>query len=152
VVNPQYFVGFSSSTLLASIILFRGLNTTGGSNTFSLLCGLYVISLGVYLLNLSRADPDLSSNRPRHSTLLDSGIIGQRTSLSHTRLSLDSDGGMSRELGRSHEARRSGNLYRSGGATGAGGTLFEYEEGEGEEHSMDELEGERRGLAKEQYD
>jgi hypothetical protein len=49
-VNPSYFVGFSSMTLIASIILFHGLNTSGGANTLSLLCGFYIISLGVYLL------------------------------------------------------------------------------------------------------
>ena len=48
--NPIYYVCFSTSTILASLILFRGLNTTGGSNTTSLLCGFYIISLGVYLL------------------------------------------------------------------------------------------------------
>jgi hypothetical protein len=50
VVNPSYYVGFSTSTIIASTILFHGLNTTGGTNTVSLLCGFYIISLGVYLL------------------------------------------------------------------------------------------------------
>ncbi|KWU41834.1 DUF803-domain-containing protein, partial [Rhodotorula sp. JG-1b] len=56
VVNTSYYVMFTTSTLLASVILFHGLNTAGGAQTFSLLCGLYIISMGVYLLNLSRAE------------------------------------------------------------------------------------------------
>lgn len=50
VVNPSYYVCFSSSTLIASVILFRGLNSSGAKDTFSLLCGLFIISLGIYLL------------------------------------------------------------------------------------------------------
>lgn len=50
VVNPSYFVGFSSATIIASTILFNGLNTSGATNTISLLCGFFSTSIGVYLL------------------------------------------------------------------------------------------------------
>ena len=49
---------FTTSTLVASFILFKGFNTTDAVNTISLLCGFLVIFTGVYLLNLSRGDPD----------------------------------------------------------------------------------------------
>lgn len=49
---------FTTFTLVASFILFRGFNTTDPINTISLLCGFLTIFTGVYLLNLSREDPD----------------------------------------------------------------------------------------------
>lgn len=57
-VNPLYYVTFTTFTLLASFILFRGFNTTDTVNTISLLCGFLTIFTGVYLLNLSREDPN----------------------------------------------------------------------------------------------
>ena len=57
-VNPLYYVTFTTCTLIASFLLFRGFNTTSAVNTISLLCGFLVIFSGVYLLNLSRDDPD----------------------------------------------------------------------------------------------
>jgi hypothetical protein len=57
-VNPLYYVTFTTATLCASFILFKGFNTTDAVNTISLLCGFLIIFTGVYLLNLSRHDPD----------------------------------------------------------------------------------------------
>lgn len=57
-VNPLYYVTFTTATLCASFILFSGFNTTDPVNTVSLLCGFLIIFTGVYLLNLSRGDPD----------------------------------------------------------------------------------------------
>jgi len=51
-------VTFTTFTLIASFILFRGFNTTDTVNTISLLCGFLTIFSGVYLLNLSREDPN----------------------------------------------------------------------------------------------
>lgn len=56
--NPLYYVTFTTATLCASFILFRGFNTADAVNTLSLLSGFLVIFAGVYLLNLSRGDPD----------------------------------------------------------------------------------------------
>lgn len=49
---------FTTFTLVASFILFRGFNTTDAINTISLLCGFLTIFTGVYLLNISRDDPE----------------------------------------------------------------------------------------------
>ena len=57
-VNPLYYVTFTTATLCASFILFRGFNTTDAINTISLLCGFLTIFSGVYLLNLSRNESD----------------------------------------------------------------------------------------------
>lgn len=57
-VNPLYYVTFTTATLCASFILFSGFNTTDPVNTVSLLCGFLIIFTGVYLLNLSRGDPN----------------------------------------------------------------------------------------------
>lgn len=58
IVNPLYYVTFTTATLCASFILFEGFNTVDTVNTLSLLCGFLVIFAGVYLLNLARGDPD----------------------------------------------------------------------------------------------
>lgn len=58
IVNPLYYVSFTTFTLLASFLMFRGFNTSDAVNTISLLCGFLVTFSGVYLLNLSREDPD----------------------------------------------------------------------------------------------
>ncbi|KAH3916425.1 hypothetical protein HBH56_058460 [Parastagonospora nodorum] len=58
IVNPLYYVTFTTCTLVASFLLFQGFNTTSAVNTISLLCGFLIIFSGVYLLNLSRDDPN----------------------------------------------------------------------------------------------
>ncbi|KAK0711410.1 magnesium transporter NIPA-domain-containing protein [Lasiosphaeris hirsuta] len=58
IVNPLYYVTFTTATLCASFILFSGFNTTDVVNTLSLICGFLVTFTGVYLLNLSRYDPN----------------------------------------------------------------------------------------------
>ena len=57
-VNPLYYVTFTTATLIASATLYAGFNTTDPVATLSLLSGFLVIFAGVYLLNLSRADPN----------------------------------------------------------------------------------------------
>ena len=59
IVNPLYYVTFTTATLCASFILFQGFNTVDAVSTISLLCGFLVIFAGVYLLDLARADPDV---------------------------------------------------------------------------------------------
>lgn len=54
----MYYVTFTTATLCASFILYSGFNTTDPINTLSLLCGFLVTFTGVYLLNLSRSDPN----------------------------------------------------------------------------------------------
>ena len=51
----MYYVGFSTATIIASIILFQGLNTDDPTNSISLLAGFITTFLGVHLLELSRA-------------------------------------------------------------------------------------------------
>ncbi|KAH8889358.1 DUF803-domain-containing protein [Thozetella sp. PMI_491] len=58
IVNPLYYVTFTTATLCASFLLFSGFNTTDVVNTLSLICGFLVTFTGVYLLNLSRNDPN----------------------------------------------------------------------------------------------
>jgi hypothetical protein len=78
-VNPMYYVGFSSATIVASLILFQGFNTTGGTNTLSLLMGFIVTFLGVHLLNYSRStEPPLD---PNNHTALEGGLLNPRLSL-----------------------------------------------------------------------
>ncbi|KAJ7734072.1 magnesium transporter NIPA-domain-containing protein [Mycena metata] len=52
-VNPMYYVGFCTATIVASLILFKGFNTAGAQDTVSLLCGFIVTFLGVHILNIS---------------------------------------------------------------------------------------------------
>jgi hypothetical protein len=66
-VNPLYYVTFTTATLCASFILFSGFNTTDVVNTLSLLCGFLVTFTGVYLLNLSRHDPNGTKSLARRN-------------------------------------------------------------------------------------
>jgi len=130
----MYYVGFSSATIVASLILFQGFNTTDGTNTVSLLMGFIVTFLGVHLLNISRIPPSpIDANG--HSAL-EGGLLNPRLSL-QGRMSLDGWNGIASEradlvgAGTSHHHRRnSSSVFRSphtGGASGASGraeTLF----------------------------
>lgn len=65
--NPLYYVTFTTATLCASFILFKGFNTTETVNTLSLICGFLVTFTGVYLLNLSRSDPNGTKSLARRN-------------------------------------------------------------------------------------
>jgi magnesium transporter len=108
-VNPLYYVTFTTCTLIASFLLFRGFNTTSAVNTISLLCGFLVIFSGVYLLNLSRDDPD--GNQSLGNTFTDApptdGISGLSTRRSlQSRRSIDSAGFRSPFLGGNNSSRQ----------------------------------------------
>lgn len=115
----MYYVGFSSCTIVASLILFQGFNATDAANTLSLLTGFIVTFLGVHLLNLSRIpDPPLD-HLNRHSAL-EGGLMNPRLSL-QGRMSLDGwngpgdrgiDAEMVGNLPRKSHGRNS-SLYRS---------------------------------------
>ncbi|KAJ5259447.1 magnesium transporter NIPA5 [Penicillium angulare] len=88
IVNPLYYVTFTTATLCASFILFQGFNTTDAVNTISLLCGFLIIFTGVYLLNLSRHDPD--GRNLSHSKLDDEGVPTDGIASFQTRRSMQS--------------------------------------------------------------
>ena len=56
IVNPLYYVTFTTFTLVASFILFRGFNTSSAVDIISLLIGFLIIFSGVYLLNIARKE------------------------------------------------------------------------------------------------
>jgi hypothetical protein len=103
-VNPLYYVTFTTATLCASFILFSGFNTTDTVNTLSLLCGFLVTFTGVYLLNLSRGDPNGTKMLSRPNG--DTGGSDMISSI-QTRMSL--------------EARRSGHVHRGSLSSNRGG-------------------------------
>ncbi|PFH46485.1 hypothetical protein AMATHDRAFT_154781 [Amanita thiersii Skay4041] len=139
VVNPMYYVGFSTATAIASLILFQGFNTTDATNTISLLCGFAVTFSGVHLLNLSRKAQPLADQNG-HSAL-EGGLMNPRLSISG-RMSLEGWNGVAetaaaaaaatatppnRRHHNHHQSRGSvSSLYRAGQPT----TLFNaYDEG-----------------------
>jgi drug/metabolite transporter (DMT)-like permease len=82
IVNPLYYVTFTTCTLCASFILFKGFNTTNAVNTISLICGFLIIFSGVYLLNISRADPDGKSllvSKSLEGIPMDNTVAGLQT-------------------------------------------------------------------------
>jgi hypothetical protein len=87
----MYYVGFSSATIVASLILFQGFNTTDTTSIMSLITGFIVTFLGVHLLNLSRvSEPPLdhpNGSAHAHSALA-GGLMNPRLSL-QGRMSLD---------------------------------------------------------------
>lgn len=108
----MYYVGFSSSTIFASLILYQGFNTTDGTNTVTLLAGFIVTFLGVHLLNLSRKpDPPLGGENGRVS--LEHGLMNPRRSLQ--RMSIDgwSGGQLETGLQGQHGHGRQSSLYRA---------------------------------------
>ncbi|PWN43585.1 DUF803-domain-containing protein [Ceraceosorus guamensis] len=86
IVNPIYYVTFTTSTIFASFLLFNGFNTSGPASAVSLLGGFCVIFMGVYLLNLNRlVDP--ATQQPRMSLMTGEGVAGTgRLSEAHDRL------------------------------------------------------------------
>ncbi|KAK5152344.1 hypothetical protein LTR16_001805 [Cryomyces antarcticus] len=117
IVNPLYYVTFTTCTLVASFILFRGFNTSDAVNTISLLCGFLVIFTGVYLLNLSRDDPEGANIRGGPES------IDPDDPQTHFKYSMDNgiptDGLTGLQTRRSMQARRSieGHRRRSSGGT-----------------------------------
>lgn len=98
--------------------MFRGFNTTDPVNTISLLCGFLIIFAGVYLLNLSREDPDgrhlLGAPSPRNIHGFDDAIptdiltaLGTRRSMQARRSSVETPrGGHSRRVSNGSNASR----------------------------------------------
>ncbi|KAF9003319.1 magnesium transporter NIPA-domain-containing protein [Cyathus striatus] len=112
VVNPMYYVGFSSATILASLILFQGFYNTDVPTSVSLIAGFVITFLGVHLLNLSRApEPPLDHD---HGAL-EGGLLNPRMSI-QGRMSLDGWTGVAGENGDARRPGRHGrqsSLYRS---------------------------------------
>jgi hypothetical protein len=80
----MYYVGFSSCTILASLILFQGFYDTSTPDTVSLFVGFIIIFLGVHLLEHSRTPEPL----PVGHTALETGLMNPRLSIGG-RASLD---------------------------------------------------------------
>ena len=74
-VNPLYYVCFSTATIVASLILFQGLNTDNPVNSISLLVGFIITFIGMHLLELSRKPAVTGHNALEH------GILNPRLSL-----------------------------------------------------------------------
>ncbi|KAK3333186.1 magnesium transporter NIPA-domain-containing protein [Cercophora scortea] len=87
IVNPLYYVTFTTATLCASFILFSGFNTTDIVGTLSLICGFLVTFTGVYLLNLSRGDPSGTKSLSRRHGLDSTGT--DMISSLQTRMSME---------------------------------------------------------------
>ncbi|OSX63538.1 hypothetical protein POSPLADRAFT_1169013 [Postia placenta MAD-698-R-SB12] len=88
VVNPMYYVGFSTATIVASVIMFQGFNTDDPANSISLLAGFITTFLGVHLLEISRKPEALPTTANGHHSALESGIMNPRLSI-QGRMSID---------------------------------------------------------------
>ncbi|KAJ3998096.1 DUF803-domain-containing protein [Lentinula boryana] len=118
IVNPMYYVGFTSATIVASLILFQGFNTDNTASAVSLLCGFAVTFLGVHVLDISRRANDELEDRLiqplRSSVPGESGFFLPRQSLGD-RTSLDRWDGRNTTAARSnpshHRRTSSTNLF-----------------------------------------
>lgn len=117
----MYYVGFSTATIVASLILFQGFNTHDATNTVSLLAGFVVTFLGVHILNLSR-EPESPLEQNGHG-VLDSGVMNPRLSL-QGRLSIDGWHGIVTEGTSPRPPRMSGHGRRSSLYRAQSSTLF----------------------------
>ncbi|KAF9003316.1 magnesium transporter NIPA-domain-containing protein [Cyathus striatus] len=89
-VNPIYYVGFSSATIVASIIFFQGFYNTDAPTSISLIVGFVVTFLGVYLLNTSRSPAYNSQSWGMYSAPSDAHFNEDELALENTELrSLD---------------------------------------------------------------
>ncbi|OJT12044.1 hypothetical protein TRAPUB_11417 [Trametes pubescens] len=79
VVNPMYYVGFSTATIVASIILFQGINTDDPANSLSLLAGFITTFLGVHLLELSRSAESARPVDDGYVRTHDGDVVGLET-------------------------------------------------------------------------
>ncbi|KAI9886851.1 MAG: hypothetical protein M1823_001350 [Watsoniomyces obsoletus] len=137
IVNPLYYVTFTTSTLVASFMLFKGFNTTDAVNTISLLCGFLVIFAGVHLLNLSRGDPDGHRLTAIKDITTSNGIPTDGIASLQTRRSMQAHRSLDRE--RDHR-RKSGSIsysshhrYPDGGGGDREGLIHAFDE---EENAM----------------
>ncbi|KAH9959448.1 magnesium transporter NIPA-domain-containing protein [Russula dissimulans] len=125
VVNPLYYVCFSTATIIASLILFQGLNTDNPVNTVSLLVGFIIIFIGMHLLELSRKPASTGH------TALEHGIHNPRLSFQGSRASLDT-GSWPSAAAAASPGLNFGHARRSSAAYGAHG----YGHGHGHGHAM----------------
>ncbi|KAI0065287.1 DUF803-domain-containing protein [Artomyces pyxidatus] len=82
IVNTMYYVGFSTTTIVASLILFHGFNTEDPSTDLSLLAGFIVTFLGIHLLEVSRQSQ--SKTALSAYSALESGVVVPRVFLHRT--------------------------------------------------------------------
>ncbi|EJF62095.1 hypothetical protein DICSQDRAFT_169670 [Dichomitus squalens LYAD-421 SS1] len=81
VVNPMYYVSFSTATIVASVILFRGFNTDDPANSISLLTGFITTFPSVHLeISRKRDLGTLPGGHHPHSAL-ESGLMNLRLSI-----------------------------------------------------------------------
>ncbi|KAH3682108.1 hypothetical protein WICPIJ_006911 [Wickerhamomyces pijperi] len=95
IVNPLYYVTFTTATLVASFILFRNYNDAGPKDSISLIVGFLIIFSGVFLLNISR-----KKNKTHQQ------LFNQNDDVS--------DIPMEHGVGAAFQTRRSLNIQRSG--------------------------------------
>jgi hypothetical protein len=141
--------------------MFRGFNTAGATNTLSLLCGFLVIFSGVYLLNLSRKDPDTLLGSGRNGSIggfEESAIptdsltaFATRRSMQNRRESGDHSGGSNR-----HSRNHSWNSATFGGRRSRELLMHDFalhelaEDTEDEDHTLPNGNAKRKKLLDEE--
>ncbi|EJT99301.1 DUF803-domain-containing protein [Dacryopinax primogenitus] len=117
VVNPIYYVGFSTAVILASIILFQGFNTGDGVSIASLIVGFLITFLGVHLLNMNHK-PDFPDPDQPHVPL-EHGLMNPRLSISG-RMSIDSPRTTEWTPHHTHRGGSGYRMHNGGSASGSG--------------------------------
>jgi drug/metabolite transporter (DMT)-like permease len=62
IVTPVYYVFFTTATIIATVILFKGIYDTSASNFVSVVFGFITIFLGVFLLNTKKSHSEAINN------------------------------------------------------------------------------------------
>ena len=151
-VNPLYYVGFSTATIIASVILFQGFDTDDPANSISLLAGFATTFLGVHLLDISRKpSPALPHANGAHSAL-ESGLMNPGLSI-QGRMSIDGWNGAggtviggSGSRGGQGQSPFPGNNHRRGNSAGFRGPQTIFNVLDGAEEGGIELGGDSVGL------
>ncbi|KAJ3300229.1 hypothetical protein HK104_003143 [Borealophlyctis nickersoniae] len=86
-VTPIYYVFFTTATIVASVILFKGFNDTDSRDIISMFCGFLTIFIGVFQLTYHKSSSSSSgSSSSSNGGILDKGITtSRRSSLSRQR-------------------------------------------------------------------
>ncbi|KAM6501524.1 DUF803 domain containing protein [Amanita muscaria] len=93
-VTPTYYVIFTFFTMITTIVLFKGLQSSA-SQIITLVMGFLVICVGITILQLSKIDPtNLSTKLDRRSTILLQAIRAQTQSMDEKSLTAVEDPGM----------------------------------------------------------
>ncbi|KAI9102675.1 magnesium transporter NIPA-domain-containing protein [Phlyctochytrium arcticum] len=101
-VTPIYYVFFSTATIIASVLLFKGFNDTSGRDVASMFSGFLTIFIGVFQLNSHKSSPlpsgDKFANASRRNSLSAAGVATSLVNEAHMLKTFDEESAPLRDI------------------------------------------------------